>query len=107
MKLVGRDIMEEAASVLGPEDVLYLPDIYYAGGTADQSISSAELVAHLNAATGREAGVYLPSKDAVIAAIAAEARPGDVVISMGARDPSLGAFAARLLAALEQASPHA
>src|SRR5690606_5609729 len=40
MKLVGRDIMEEAAKVLGADDVLYLPDIYYAGGTADQSISS-------------------------------------------------------------------
>lgn len=104
MKLVGRDIMEDAAKVLGPDDVLYLPDIYYAGGTADQSISSADLVAHLNAITGREAGIHLKSKDDVIAALAATARPGDVVISMGARDPSLGRFAARVLAALEQTS---
>jgi UDP-N-acetylmuramate--alanine ligase len=100
MKLVGRDIMEEAAHVLGPDDVLYLPDIYYAGGTADQSISSADLVAHLNTVTGRTAGVHLPTKDDVLAAIAAAARPGDVVISMGARDPALGPFAAKLLAAL-------
>src|SRR5690606_2852761 len=105
MKLVGRDIMEEAARVLGPEDVLYLPDIYYAGGTADQSVSSADLVAHLNAIAGREAGVHLPSKEAVITAIADTARPGDIVLSMGARDPSLGAFAARLLAALEPPPP--
>lgn len=100
MKLVGRDIMEEAAKVLGPDDTLYVPDIYYAGGTADQSISSADLVAHLNAITGREAGVHLKTKDEVIAAVAGAARAGDVVISMGARDPSLGDFAARLLSAL-------
>jgi len=105
MKLVGRDIMEEAAHVLGPDDVLYLPDIYYAGGTADQSISSADLVAHLNAVTSHTSqggvGVHLRTKDDVIAAIAQAARPGDVVISMGARDPALGPFAAQLLAALE------
>jgi UDP-N-acetylmuramate--alanine ligase len=101
MKLVGRDIMEAAASVLGPDDKLYLPDIYYAGGTADQSVSSADLVAHLNAVTGRETGVHLKTKDEVITAVAAAARPGDFVISMGARDPGLGDFAQKLLAALE------
>jgi UDP-N-acetylmuramate--alanine ligase len=103
MKLVGRDIMEDAAKVLGPEDILYLPDIYYAGGTADQSISSADLVEHLNAITGREAGVHLKTKDEVIAAVAKAARAGDVVISMGARDPSLGDFATRLMAAVAAA----
>lgn len=101
MKLVGRDIMEAAATVLGPEDRLYLPPIYYAGGTADQSISSADLAAHLNRVAGRETGIALESKDAVIIAIAAAAQPGDIVISMGARDPALGDFARRLLAALE------
>ncbi len=101
MKLVGRDIMEEAAKVLGPDDLLYLPDIYYAGGTADQSISSADLVSHLNAITGRAVGVHLKTKDEVIASIAQAARAGDAVISMGARDPSLGDFAVRLFAALE------
>jgi hypothetical protein len=35
--------------------------------------------------------------------VAAEARPGDWVVSMGARDPSLGDFAARLFAAIRQA----
>ena len=101
MKLVGRDIMEYAAEVLGPDDRLFLPDIYYAGGTADRSISSADLVAHLNALKPG-VGVHLPTKDAVLAAVASEARPGDVVLSMGARDPSLGGFATRLLAVLNQ-----
>jgi UDP-N-acetylmuramate--alanine ligase len=113
MKLVGRDIMDEAAGVLGPEDVLYVPPIYYAGGTADQSISSADLVAHLNAqargvagrAAGRApdhpAGIATESKDAAIKMVVARARPGDVVLSMGARDPARGVVAKRLLKALE------
>jgi UDP-N-acetylmuramate-alanine ligase len=105
MKLIGRDMMESAATVLGPGDKLYLPEIYYAGGTADKSISSADLVAHLNAITGRETGVFLAAKDDVIAAVAAAAKPGDFVLSMGARDPSLGDFARRLLTALEAAPP--
>jgi UDP-N-acetylmuramate--alanine ligase len=98
MKLMGRDIMEAAASVLREDDRLWLPEIYYAGGTADKSISSADLVAHLN--TLRPIGSFAGTKDAVIAAVAAEARPGDIVVSMGARDPDLGGFAKRLLEAL-------
>ncbi len=103
MKLIGRDMMEAAATVLGPEDKLYLPEIYYAGGTADKSISSADLVAHLNRITGRETGIFLESKDAVLAAVAATARPGDFVISMGARDPALGDFAKLLFQAIADA----
>ncbi len=100
MKLVGRDIMEAAAAVLGPDDRLYLPDIYYAGGTADASISSADLVDHFNAVAVHPVARHVPAKDDVISVVAAEARPGDRVLSMGARDPGLAAFARRVLAAL-------
>ncbi len=108
MKLVGRDIMEEAAHTLGPEDLLYVPPIYYAGGTADRAISSEDLVSHLNAQrgvagrVGKAAGIAPESKDAALAAVSAAARPGDVILSMGARDPALGGFAKRLLAALQR-----
>jgi hypothetical protein len=71
--------------------------------------SSADLVAHLNAqargvagrAPDRPAGIAPESKDAAIKMVVARARPGDVVLSMGARDPALGEFAKRLLKALE------
>lgn len=101
MKLMGRDIMDAAASVLSPTDFLFLPDIYYAGGTADTSISSADLAAYLNSAhSDKPIARYWPTKAEVLAAVATEARPGDVVVNMGARDPALGAFAADLLRAL-------
>jgi UDP-N-acetylmuramate--alanine ligase len=108
MKLMGRDIMDAMAEVLTAEDRVFLPEIYYVGGTADQSVSSKDLIEYLNtrlppqAATGLEPiGHFIPSKDAILAAVTAEARPGDFVISMGARDPDLSRFAHKLLQALE------
>ncbi len=95
MKLMGFDIMDAAAEVLGADDLLFVPDIYYAGGTAEQSLGSADLVAHLNAR--KRIGVYLSAKSAVLEAVAKAARPGDVVLSMGARDPDLEGFAHALL----------
>lgn len=113
MKLMGRDIMREMAEVLTGADRVYLPEIYYAGGTADKSISSRDLVDFLNdrmeakagaageaPAVGPAVGQFLPSKEAVIEAVAREARAGDWVVSLGARDPALEDFARRLFAAL-------
>jgi UDP-N-acetylmuramate--alanine ligase len=106
MKLMGADLVQGAAEALDAGDVLFLPEIYYAGGTADKSISSVDLARMANSlkpeAEGRFAR-FLPTKDEAIAAVAAEARPGDWVVSMGARDPSLGDFATRLFAAIRAA----
>lgn len=100
MKLLGEDMMDSMAAALDAGDKVYLPEIYYAGGTADKSISSADLVASLN--RRKPIGAFFPAKDEVIAAVAKEARPGDWVVTMGARDPSLGDFARRLFQALQK-----
>ena len=99
MKLMGQELVESILSALSPPDRIYMPEIYYAGGTADKSISSRDLIAKINA--GKPMGHFLENKDEVIAALAAEARPGDWVVTMGARDPSLDQFAHRVLAALQ------
>ncbi|MEO6096417.1 MAG: hypothetical protein ABIW76_12220, partial [Fibrobacteria bacterium] len=92
---------------LDASDILFMPEIYYAGGTADKSISSADLTREADALmavkTGKACsgfGRFFPTKDEVIAAIAKEARPGDWVVTLGARDPSLGDFAQKLFQAL-------
>jgi UDP-N-acetylmuramate--alanine ligase len=103
MKLMGKDLMQAAAEALDDGDRLYLPEIYYAGGTADKTISSADLAREANALKPNTAGAFarpFPTKEEAIAAVAAEARPGDWVVSMGARDPSLGEFAVRLFRAI-------
>jgi UDP-N-acetylmuramate-alanine ligase len=113
MKLMGKDLVAGAVEALDASDVLFMPEIYYAGGTADKSISSADLIREADALMAVKAGKpsagagassfgrFFPTKDEVIAAIAKEARPGDWVVSLGARDPSLGDFARKLFQALQ------
>jgi UDP-N-acetylmuramate--alanine ligase len=98
MKLMGEDLVVGMAEALDAGDRVFLPEIYYAGGTADKSISSADLVASLN--RRKAIGSFHATKDEAIAAVAAEARPGDWVVTMGARDPSLGEFALKLFQAI-------
>ena len=104
MKLLGRDLVQSILEVLDDSDRIFMPEIYYAGGTADKTISSADLIAKVNEVRpGLSApiGRFFPTKDAVIEALVQEARPGDWIVTMGARDPSLGDFAQRLFAALQ------
>lgn len=93
------DLIAAFSTALRPEDKLWMPEIYYAGGTAAKTISSDDLVAPL-AQMGRQARFLADRKD-IVADLVKEARPGDMVLVMGARDPSLGAFARSILSALQ------
>ncbi|MCB1184087.1 UDP-N-acetylmuramate--alanine ligase, partial [bacterium] len=87
------------ADALAPHDVLWLPEIYFAGGTVARDISGADLVADVRA-RGRDAR-FAAARSALPAAIAAEARRGDLVLVMGARDPSLTSFCGEIVDAIE------
>ena len=94
-----RDALVAAFSEhLAADDVLWLPEIFFAGGTVVRDISSADLVAAI-VKGGRDAR-FENERAGIAPLIAAEARPGDVVLVMGARDPSLTAFGLECLAAV-------
>lgn len=93
------ELIAAFAEGLRPDDRLWLPDIYYVGGTASKDISSNDVVAPLRA-KGLNA-FHIPDRAAITALIAAEAKEGDLVIVMGARDPSLSDFALAILTALK------
>ena len=79
-------------------DRLVLAPIYDAGGTADRSIRSEDLVRSL-----REAGVdaaVSATRDEAALLITQGARSGDRIVVMGARDDTLPAFARTLYADL-------
>ena len=76
--------------LLRPADRLCYAEIFYAGGTVAKDISSRMLADDLPAAL--RCG-YAPSHRAVLDWIRAEARPGDTVLIMGARDPELPGLA--------------
>lgn len=85
---------------MGPDDAAWFPDIYYAGGTAAKDIS-AERYADELTALGIKA-TYAPQRERIPDEIASLARQGDLVLVMGARDPSLSELASRILAALKR-----
>jgi len=89
------------AESLGPDDRLWLPDIYYVGGTAAKDVSAADYAAALAARGVRAA--HAPDRAAIPARVAAEARAGDLVLVMGARDPGLSGLAADILVRLADA----
>ncbi|MFN8011453.1 MAG: L,D-transpeptidase family protein [Holophagaceae bacterium] len=86
------------AAELRPQDRLWLLEAHYAGGTVIRDVSSADLATELQA-LGAPAS-FAPSREDLVALVAASARPGDLVLVMGARDPSLTELATALLGAV-------
>ena len=76
-------------------------EVFYAGGTATRDFSSADIVAEI-ASLGTNAE-FAPTREWLVARIAKEARPGDLVLVMGARDPSLTELARAILTSIKDA----
>ena len=95
------DFVSEIKVALRPKDRFWFSKIYYAGGTAVQDISSGDLVNDLN-----KLGVpatYQPERTAAAQEMVKAAQPGDVILLMGARDPSLAEFARTVLQMMQDA----
>jgi UDP-N-acetylmuramate--alanine ligase len=89
------DFVEAFATSLRASDRLWLLEIFYAGGTAVRDLSSSAIVDDV-AARG-VAAEFAPSREWLIERIAEVARDRDLVLVMGARDPSLTDFARSVL----------
>jgi UDP-N-acetylmuramate--alanine ligase len=99
-RFLRHDFVESFASALRREDRLWLLEIFYAGGTAQRDFSAADMVGEI-AARGC-AAEFAPSRPWLLERIAEVAREGDLVLVMGARDPSLTDFAHAIRARLAQ-----
>jgi len=97
-RFLRQDFVNTFARELAAEDRLWLLEIFYAGGTATRDFSAADIVAEI-ADRGVKAE-FAPSREWLVARIVTEAKAGDLVLIMGARDPSLTQFARDILAAL-------
>ena len=98
MRLMGRQIIESFAKTMNDDDVLLMPEIYFAGGTVTRDISSNDLIKYAQELgkqalffdTRADAGEYLKKN----------AKSGDRIVIMGARDNSLPAFCKEILEGL-------
>jgi UDP-N-acetylmuramate-alanine ligase len=77
-----------------PDDSLYLLPIYYAGGTAQKNISSGDIIAGLGSVPFTAQA--LDDRDELLRRLKAHTNPGDCILVMGARDPSLPALVKKI-----------
>jgi UDP-N-acetylmuramate--alanine ligase len=94
-------LLEELAEMfnraLSPSDRLLLLNIYDAGGTAERTISSLDLLRKVKQPTV----LYCPDREAAISEVKKISQAGDVVVIMGARDDTLALFARQLAKILQ------
>jgi UDP-N-acetylmuramate--alanine ligase len=102
LKQMRRELVASFVERLRPEDALVLPDPVYQGGTVTREVTSADIVADIAAARAAAAARHIPDREAAAAHLVAEARPGDRIVVMGARDDTLSQLAAGMLAQLQR-----
>jgi UDP-N-acetylmuramate--alanine ligase len=93
------ELVATFAGLIRSTDEVYFLPIYYAGGTVKKDISSAELAGLVS-----ERGVTayaLQDRKGLIAGLQKRVRAGDVVILMGARDPTLSSLLQEIKNSLE------
>ncbi len=89
------ELISAFAKRLTPADILYMPEIFYAGGTAQKRISSNDIIKEL-----KEKNLnanFIPERDDIVAEIKQKVVPDDSVLVMGARDDSLTDFCHAIL----------
>ncbi len=80
-----RDLFDDFLEAFDDADTLFLTEVYPAGEEPIEGVSGAALAQALNA-RGHADVRFVPSRDELPARIAAEARPGDAVLMLGAGD---------------------
>ena len=92
---MGEELARSLGKGMAAGDRLYLPDPVYQGGTVDKSRGS-DWLAEAVCSEGADA-VHLPTREEIGEALLADARDGDRILIMGARDDSLSEFARDLV----------
>ena len=104
-RFLRRDFVDTFTRELRPGDRLWMLEVFYAGGTARRDFSAADIVEEI-AENGIKAE-FAPSRAWLATRIAELARAGDMVLVMGARDPSLTDFAREIVAELDRSGSKA
>lgn len=85
------DFVKEIAAVLRPQDEIWMSEIFYAGGSAVKDISANDLINDLKL-LGKNA-FFVEDRNDLVEVLKPHFTGNDVLLLMGARDPSLELFA--------------
>jgi UDP-N-acetylmuramate--alanine ligase len=91
LKMMGAEIVAVFSALLGADDMLLMPEVFYAGGTAEKSVTAKDIVESVDAkgVTAR----WFAQRTEILPFLKEKLQPGDRVIVMGARDDTLSDFA--------------
>lgn len=95
LRFMHEELAEKVSTVLRDTDTFVMSDVYYAGGTVNRDIGS-EVVIEAVRKKNRNA-LSVADRSKLPQMLKGMARPGDVILTMGARDPSLSDFALEVL----------
>lgn len=95
LRLMGLEMMDAFAQYLDGEDILLMPEAYYAGGTVDRSVTAKQLLENVKS-RGVQAH-WFETRDQIPTHIKSIAKQGDRIVIMGARDDTLHTFAQDVL----------
>ena len=98
LRQMGKELAASFAGGMRDGDRLFVCDPVYFGGTVDRSVGSEALVADI--VDGGADAVHLTTRAACGAAMLGEAKAGDRILILGARDDTLTEFGRELLAKL-------
>ena len=88
------DFVKEIAAVLRPQDEIWMSEIFYAGGSAVKDISANDLIEDLKALDKN--AYFVERRNDFMENVRPHFSGNDVLLLMGARDPSLEFFAAEV-----------
>ena len=100
MRMMGKEIIQSFAQAMSPNDRLFVPEIYYAGGTVKKDISSRDLIDYA-VSLGVKAEFY-QTRDEIKTRLLELAKPKDRIVVMGARDNTLSDFCRQILEELKK-----
>jgi len=89
-KFLRADFVKEIYEALRPQDEIWMSEIFYAGGTTTKDISAEDLINDIKA-QGKNA-YFVADRNLFLETARPHIQEGNVVLLMGARDPSLEAF---------------
>lgn len=95
LRLMGAEMIDVFAQYLDEQDMVLMPEVYYAGGTVDRSVTAAHIIDDL-VVKGVHAK-WFKSRIEIPKFLQKTVRSGDRVVIMGARDDTLHVFARDLL----------
>jgi UDP-N-acetylmuramate--alanine ligase len=92
---MGEELAEAFGNGMAAEDRLYLPDPVYQGGTVERTRGSDWLAERVK--ERQRDAVHIPERAKIGDELVREAKPGDRILIMGARDDTLIDFARELV----------